>query len=62
MLRLFCFASFLSYAFVEAAVLRSMVLRYAGAPIATRVFLGGGEMSLFPIIFCTISAFSLYGL
>ena len=42
MLRLFCFASFLSYAFVEAAVLRSMVLRYAGAPIATRVFWGGG--------------------
>ena len=42
MLRLFCFASFLSYAFVEAAVLRSMVLRYAGAPISTRVFFGGG--------------------
>ena len=42
MLRLFCFASFLSYAFVEAAVLRSMFLRYAGAPIATRVFGGGG--------------------
>ena len=36
-------------AFVEAAALRSIVLRYASAPIATRVF------------FCTISAFSLYG-
>ena len=31
---LFCFRS---YAFVEAAALRSSVLRYAGAPIATRV-------------------------
>ena len=38
MLRLFCFASFSSlYAFVEAAALRSIVLRYASAPIATRV-------------------------
>ena len=34
---LFCFASFSSfYAFVEAAALRSIVLRYTGAPIATR--------------------------
>ena len=53
------------YTFVEAATLRSIVLRYAGAPIATRVsfifpfiFL---EMSLFPSIFCTIAVFSLYG-
>ena len=38
MLRLFCFASFSRpYAFVEAAALRSIVLRYAGVPIATRV-------------------------
>ena len=63
-LRLFYFASFSSlfYAFVEAAALRSIVLRHAGTPIATRTcsFLGG-EMSLFPSIFCTISAFSLYG-
>ena len=38
-LRLFCFASFfrLFYAFVEAAALRSIVLRYPGVPIATRV-------------------------
>ena len=60
---LFCFALlcfvFRLYAFVEAAALRSIVQRYAGAPIATRVFFGG--VSLFPSIFCTISAFSLYG-
>ena len=33
------------YAFVEAAAVRSIVLRYAGAPIATRVF------SFFPFCF-----------
>ena len=33
---LFCFV-FHPYAFVEAAALRSIVLRYAGVPIATRV-------------------------
>ena len=55
---------FCLYAFVEAAALPPIVLRYIGAPIATRVsffsffFL---EMSRFPTIFCTISAFSLYG-
>ena len=55
------------YAFVEAAALRSIVLRYAvGAPIATRVsfFLFPFvclEMSLFPSICCTIPALSLYG-
>ena len=49
------------YAFVEAAALRSIVIRYAGAPIATRVSFSFLEMSLFPSIFCTISAFSLYG-
>ena len=40
---LFCFALFRLYAFVEAAALRSIVLRYADAPTATRVsfsFLG----------------------
>ena len=38
-LRLFCFASFFRlYAFVEAAALRSIVLRYAGVPKATRFF------------------------
>ena len=52
-----CFALlsfvFRHYAFVEAAALRSIVLRYTGAPIATRVsfFL---DMSLFSSIFCTI--------
>ena len=34
----FVLLRFLLYAFVEAAALRSIVLRYAGAPIATRVF------------------------
>ena len=66
---LFCFV-FRLYAFVEAAALRSIVLRYAGVPIATRVSFFNCfrfifvylEMSLFPGIFCTISAFSLYGL
>ena len=54
------------YAFVEAADLRSIVLRFAGAPIATRVSFFSFfpfvylEMSLFPSIFCTISAFSSY--
>ena len=55
---LLCFV-FRLYAFVEAAALRSIVRRYEGAPIATRVFWGG--VSLFPSIFCTVSAFSLYG-
>ena len=52
-------------AFVEAAALRSIVFRYAGAPIATRVsfffpfvYL---EMSFFPKTFCAIAVFSLYG-
>ena len=60
----FVLLRFRLYAFVEAAALRSIVLRYAGAPIATRVsffpfvYL---DMSLFPSIFCTIAAFSLYG-
>ena len=64
---LFCFV-FVLNAFVEAAALRSIVLRYAGAPIATRVFFSFFfspfvylEMSLFPSIFCTIAVFSLYG-
>ena len=64
-LPLFCFASYLSYSFIGAAALRSIVLRYAGAPIATRVSfffpLVYLDMSLFPSIFCTIAVFSLYG-
>ena len=40
------------YAFVEAAALRSIVLRYAGAPIATRgSFCFVLDMSLFPSFF-----------
>ena len=53
------------FSFVEAAALLSIVLRYAGASIATRVsfffpfvYL---EMSLFPSIFGCIAVFSLYG-
>ena len=57
----FVLLRFRLHAFVEAAALRSIVFRYTGAPIATRVcFYFFGE-SLFPSIFCTISAFSLYG-
>ena len=54
------------YAFVEAAALRSIVLRYAGAPTATLFFSSSffpfvhSEMSLFPTILCTIAVFSLY--
>ena len=53
----FVLLCFRLYAFVEAAALRSIVLRYAGVPIATRVsfsFLFPFfylEMSLFPGIF-----------
>ena len=48
-----CFAllRFRLYAFVEAAALRSIVLRYAGAPIATPVSFSFLEMSLFSSIF-----------
>ena len=58
---------FCLYAIVEAATLRSIILRYAGAPIATHtcffVFFPFvySEMSLFPSIFFIIPAFSLYG-
>ena len=53
------------HAFVEAAALRSIALRYPGAPIATRVSFFFTfvymEMSPFPSIFCTFAAFSSYG-
>ena len=58
---LFCFVllCFRLYAFVEAAALRLIVLRYAGAPIAARVsfFFSAFvylEMSLFPSIFVVV--------
>ena len=60
---LLCFV-FRLYAFVEAAVLRSLVFRYTGAPIATRLFFLFFfpfvylEMSPFRIFFCTITVFS----
>ena len=64
MLHLFCFASLCFvlrlYAFVEAAALRSIVLRYAGAPIATQVSFFFGDVA-FSEYFFSISAFSLYG-
>ena len=46
------------------AALRSIILRYAGAPIATRLFFFffpfiSLEMSLFPTFFCTIAVFFL---
>ena len=62
--RYVCFVllRFRLYAFVEAAALRSIALRYTGASIATRVFFLSFfsfvylEMSLFPSIFCIIAA------
>ena len=52
MLRLFCFALlcfvFRLHAFVEGAALRSIVLRYAGAPIATRFVLFIWRRRFFP--------------
>ena len=57
----FVLLRFRLYGFIEAAVLRSIGLRYAGRPIATRVsffifvYL---EVSLFP---GTVAVFSLYG-
>ena len=57
----FVLPRFRLYAFVEAAALRSIVLRYAGAPIAARVYFYIFGDVAFPSIFCTISAFSLYG-
>ena len=52
--------------FVEAAALYSIVLWYAGAPIATRVsfffpFVYLEKMSPFPSMFCTNSTLSLHG-
>ena len=56
---------FCLYTYVEAATLRSIVLRYAGAPTATRVSsffrFVSYEMSLFASIFCTVAVFSLSG-
>ena len=53
--------------FIEAAALRSIILRYAGAPTATRVssffpYVSLEMLSLFPSIFSTIiTVLSLYG-
>ena len=57
----FVLLRFRLYAFVEAAVLRSIVLRYAGATIATRVSFSFFGYVAFSELFCTISAFSLDG-
>ena len=52
------------YAFIEAAALRPIALRYAGAPIATRSFfflLFIWRCRFFRLfVFCTIAVFSLY--
>ena len=64
---LFCFVFHLYAFFAEAAALRSIVLRYAVAPIATPVsfflfsFCLFGDVAFSEYFFCTISAFSLYG-
>ena len=58
---------FCLYTFIEAAAVRSIVLRYAGSPTATRVFFFFlfvvllEMMSLSSSIFCIIAVFSLYG-
>ena len=66
-----CYACFVLlrfslYAFFEAATYRSIVLRYAGAPISTRISFFFFPFCLFrdvdfSSIFCTIAAFSLNG-
>ena len=67
-----CFVSFSSYVFIEAAALRSIVLRYACAPTATRSYLKTvlspfsfimffcffGDVAFFKY-FCNITAISL---
>ena len=69
----FFFVFFRFFAFVEAAALRSIVPRYAGAPIVTRFFSFSffsfcllGDVAFSEYFFCTIffgtnSAFSLNG-
>ena len=61
---LFCFV-FRRYAFIEAAALRPIALRYAGAPIATRAFflsfcLFRDETFPFVCFVYNIAVFSLY--
>ena len=56
---MFVLFRFHPYAFIEAAALRSIVLRYTRAPTATRV--SSLEIPLFPSIFAPIAVFSLYG-
>ena len=60
----FVLLRFRIYAFVEAATLNLIVLRYASAPIATCVSFffpfDHLEMLLFPSIVCIITVFSLY--
>ena len=54
---------FSMYASIEAAALRSIVLRYAGVSIATRVsffLLFIWRCRFFRVFFCTIAVFSLY--
>ena len=53
---LLCFV-FRLHAFVEAAALRSIALRYAGAPIATRVYF---ILFYFPFIYLEMSLFRVF--
>ena len=61
----FVWFRFRHYNFIEAAALRSIVLRYAGGPTATCVSsffpFDFFEMPLFLSMLCTIAVFSLYG-
>ena len=65
-LPLFFLLRFRLYVSVEAAALRAIALRYADAPIATRVclffsFCSFGDVAFSEYFFCTIAIFSLYG-
>ena len=57
----FVLLRFRLYAFVEAAALRSIVLRYAGAPIAPRVFSFFWRCRFFGVVFVPFPLSLLYG-
>ena len=60
----FVLLRFRIFAFIKAAALRSIVFRYAGAPIATRVFSSSFFFFFFPLLFiwscrCFLRVFSV---
>ena len=61
---LFCFASlcfvFRLYALVEVAALRSIALRYAGAPTATRAFVFFGDVTFSEYFLCHFRFFIVW--